>query len=445
MMFRIFSISLFLMAACTNSQSGSASPQSPSSDISKDATHSGFVLRHALKSSHPSYEGLVMTGYQGWFNTPDDGAGRDWNHYEKGQTFMPGTCSIDAWPDVSEYEVTYESPFYFADGSVARLFSSYDRSTTFLHFEWMCKYGIDGAFMQRFVQTIKNEKGKLHTDVVLDNALDAAVAYNRAICIMYDLSGMNAEDADRVIEDWKYLVDEMKVTSRPSNPYLYHRGRPLVAVWGVGFGDGRNYGYDEIRRLLDFFKNDPTYGGCSVLLGVPARWRELGADTDADPQLHEVIRQCDLVLPWLVGRYSSETVFRNNFCPIIAGDLAWCQSEGIDYVPVVWPGFSWYNLKYPELETATLNQIPRDEGRFFWAQISENIRMGARMLYYAMFDEIDEGTAIFKITNDPPVGASPFIDNDGMPSDWYLRLSGAGGRMLRQEIPFSETIPITVD
>jgi hypothetical protein len=64
------------------------------------------------------------------------------------------------------------------------------------------------------------------------------------------------------------------------------------------------------------------------------------------------------------------------------------------------------------------------------------------MLYYAMFDEIDEGTAIFKIENNPPVGKSVFVGNEGLPSDHYLWLSGLGAKMLRKEIPLSATFPV---
>jgi hypothetical protein len=42
-----------------------------------------------------SYKGLVMAGYQGWFNTPEDGASRDWKHYQGKQGFKPGSCNID--------------------------------------------------------------------------------------------------------------------------------------------------------------------------------------------------------------------------------------------------------------------------------------------------------------------------------------------------------------
>ena len=41
------------------------------------------------------------------------------------------------------------------------------------------------------------------------------------------------------------------------------------------------------------------------------------------------------------------------------------------------------------------------------------------MAYVAMFDEVDEGTAIFKVTNWPP-RPGRFMTFDGLPSDWYF-------------------------
>jgi len=59
-----------------------------------------------------------------------------------------------------------------------------------------------------------------------------------------------------------------------------------------------------------------------------------------------------------------------------------------------------------------------------------------------MFDEVDEATAIFKCTNDPPVGEGvSFLTYEGLPSDFYLRLTGLGGQLLRDEIEASDSIP----
>ena len=64
------------------------------------------------------------------------------------------------------------------------------------------------------------------------------------------------------------------------------------------------------------------------------------------------------------------------------------------------------------------------------------------MLYIAMFDEIDEGTAIFKCTDTPPVTKiSQFIGMDGKPSDHYLWLTGKATQMLRKEIPLTKKMP----
>lgn len=65
------------------------------------------------------------------------------------------------------------------------------------------------------------------------------------------------------------------------------------------------------------------------------------------------------------------------------------------------------------------------------------------MIYIAMFDEMDEGTAIFKTSNNPPVGPSKFERFESeIPSDYYLYLTGIAAKMLKKEIPFQESIPL---
>ena len=46
--------------------------------------------------------------------------------------------------------------------------------------------------------------------------------------------------------------------------------------------------------------------------------------------------------------------------------------------------------------------------------------------------EVDEATAIFKCSNNPPTsGGAKFLTLDGLPSDFYLRLTGEAGKLLR--------------
>ena len=145
--------------------------------------------KHSNTSDFPTYKGLVMAGYQGWFNAPEDGANRGWFHYASRGKFQPGDAKIDCWPDVTEYKKTYKTPFLHADSSVAYVFSSYDASSVNLHFKWMQQYGVDGVFVQRFVTNIKSANSLHHNNTVLHNALDAAEKYHRAIAVMYDFSG----------------------------------------------------------------------------------------------------------------------------------------------------------------------------------------------------------------------------------------------------------------
>ena len=371
-----------------------------------------------------SIRNLVMAGYQGWFNTPEDGAGLGWKHFEKEKEFKPGRCTIDLWPDVSEYEKTYETAFKLPDETPAKVFSSYDASTTDLHFKWMKQYGIDGVFMQRFVVSIRNQKGKDNYNKILNNAVLSAEKYDRAICLMYDLSGMEAGEEDILIRDWKELCEKYKLVSRNNNHYVYHHGKPLVAVWGIGFNDRRKYGYEQVKKIIDFLKSE----GCSILVGVPTHWRTLTIDAVSDTRLLELVKQADIVHPWLVGRFDNHTY--EPYRKSIEEDIKWCKANGKDYMPVLFPGFSWHNMK----KDAPQNMIPRLGGRFFWKQVKGAVDAGAESLYLAMFDEIDEGTAFLKCTNTPPVGESSFITYEGEAPDHYLWLAGEAAKYLRGEL-----------
>lgn len=399
--------------------------------VCPDAIYNNYVSLADLPVYNPespgynSYKGLAMAGYQGWFSAEGDGEDRGFHHYgRKKDGFRPGACTIDMWPDVSEYKKTYSTEFTMPDGSAAKVFSPADLSTVDTHFRWMREYGLDGVFMQRFVTDLKDTKNLRHNNRVFDNAIRSARKYGRAICVMYDLSGMKSPDTDVLVKDIDSLAVAYGLLHRAAIPnYLYHNGRPLVAVWGAGFNDNRRYDTNDVDKIVDALKSR----GFSIMLGVPAYWRELGNDTEDNRTLHDVIGKCDIVMPWFVGRYDGRSY--DSFKKLIPCDMEWCRERGVDYVPLVFPGFSWKNMKGPET-----TQIDRESGRFFQRQIDGALGYGAEMLYIAMFDEIDEATAIFKCAKEVPVAenGSVFVPIDcDIDNDFYLKAAGDAARRLK--------------
>ncbi len=372
-------------------------------------------------------KGSVVAGYQGWFGAEGDGSGLGWKHYG-GKNLGPGRCSFDLWPDMSELTTEEKFPTRFAnaDGSAAALFSSYHPRTVDRHFKWMADYGIDGAMLQRFGVTLKSPQSFDFGTTVMQNVRNGAANHGRSWAMMYDLSGMKAEDVLPVISaDWQRLVEKAGILR--DTGYLHHDGKPLVAVWGIGFNDKRAYGLAECEQLIDFLKAQ----GNAVMLGIPYYWRDLNRDSVADPALHRLLAKADIISPWSIGRYRSSDAVAKNLPSRLAGDIVWTKENKVDYLPVVFPGFSWRNLEKGRGRDAPLNAIPREGGRFLWQQAVEAKRAGAEMIYVAMFDEVDEGTAILKATNQPPVGESSFITYEEFPADHYLWLTGEIGKMLR--------------
>lgn len=433
------------------------------------------------RDSYDTYEGLIMAGYQGWFCAgKSDCAHSSFYHYQgESSSFRPGPLrnTIDLWPDVSEYEVTYEAPeFQTPDGKNARVYSAYDKSSVLLHFKWMKEYGIDGVFMQRFLTETCNNKasGITHFDKVLDNAMEASNKYKRAISIMYDLSGCNQSSIENMVSDAKILYDKYSLGTRNKQQYyLYENGKPLLAIWGVGFA-GRTYDQylpDAVRRLKEI--------GFSIMLGVPTYWRTGSSDTYIKGSkeyeiLMDLIEQSDVIMPWFVGRYTPASY--SGFTPNIAADIKWANEHGVKYAPLCYPGYADRNM-HPANSV-----MDRSRGKFYWNQLSYCISAGAKMIYVAMFDEIDEGTAIFKVMkkknvpdNTPSssyyvnyiggaystsssqktgLSGNDFskkaedlgvefqgIEND-LPTDHYLWLTGVARSMLRGSTPLSKDLPI---
>jgi hypothetical protein len=385
-----------------------------------------------------SLKGKILCGYQGWFRCPGDASGMGWIHWSRdSRRITPRSLTFEMWPDLTGFTASerFAAPgFTDPDGQQAELFSSDHPSTVLRHFEWMRDYGIDGVWLQHFVVDLPGgpSQDRFASRVrVLDHVRKAASQTGRAWAITFDVSGM---PRDRIFEtltrEWRRLV-ESGVTSDPR--YIHQDGKPVVQVWGYYHGKGDDRISPELaNRLTDFFR-EPDHAAYLVG-GGDWNWRR-----HAEPDFKAALGRLDGFAPWNVGNYARDAKGnRHATTSYWQADKEECERNGKLWLPVVYPGFAWTNLKGPAGSNAT---IPRDKGRFLWEQFHELARLGADSVFVAMFDEVDEGTAIFKVTNSPPTQAH-FEGYEGMPSDWYLRLVGEGGRMLRKERPISAEIPI---
>ncbi len=402
--------------------------------IAKMKPYDGPVVTDVDRST---VNGKVMAGYQGWFRAPGDGSGRGWVHWGGPGGFRPGSTSVDMWPDVSEldHDEKYATAFRHADGSTAYVFSSMNKKTVVRHFAWMKEAGIDGVFLQRFFAYLSDPIHVYGGYRVIENVREGANTHGRTWAMMYDFSGCRGdEEAFEVFKtEWMRLVDHMKIGRDPNDKaYQHHNGKPLVSLWGLF--ENRPNMPDFFLKVIDFLQNDPNYGGYSVKIGIENNWRT-GESPEYD-KIRKAVAKADIVSPWTPGRYrdleSAERFIRTRHIP----DMEWANQNDVDFMPVLFPGFSWGNLK-----GTGFNAIPRLQGHFFWRQVYENINAGAQMIYLAMFDEVDEGTAFFKVSNDPPVGESPFLGYEGLPSDHYMWLAGKARKALNQQIPLVNTPP----
>lgn len=269
--------------------------------------------------------------------------------------------------------------------------------------------------------------------------------------------------------------------------------KPLLAFWGFGFTE--HFDQWEPDQVIDYlgstFRNttleqdgSPSKYNALIFGGIPTYWRTLTQDSKTDPGWLRVYGFFDIISPWLVGRVESDDGIYNYAENTLKLDLEYLSNlngpdQGFNqsFVPVVFPGMSWGNLQVQSTWDNVYNQIPRRGGNHIRTQISEYVRVfsevssttssGAGLspsFYGAMFDEVNEGTAWYKVVSNrnggdavntrDPVGeinsatttASTvtlkqggvryiYLDEDGypnLPSDYYLQLAGNITRDLRR-------------
>ncbi|MEU7791549.1 discoidin domain-containing protein [Amycolatopsis sp. NPDC049159] len=376
----------------------------------------------AAASAPGDVVGKITVGYQGWFACAGDGAPIGaWWHWSQnwGQPPSPGNNVIKAWPDVREYTRTYPTAYgNLGNGAPATLFSSYDQQTVDTHFLWMQQNGCDTAALQRFNP---NSSEGATRDAMAAKVRAAAEAHGRKFYVMYDVTGW-ANMQPELKTDWT-----AKMSAHTASPaYARQNGKPVVCVWGFGYDDA-NHPWDASTCLdvVRWFKAQ----GCYVIGGVPREWRT--SDGGSRPGFGDVYRAFDMLSPWMVGAIGDAAGSDRAYENLTVPDLADCAAHGIDYQPCVLPG--------------DVSGRQRAHGDFMWRQFYNVVRAGAQAVYISMFDEYGEGNQIAKTAENASMSPAGLLalDEDGTAcsSDYYLRLTADGGRMLKGQLPLSAVRP----
>jgi curved DNA-binding protein CbpA len=289
----------------------------------------------------------------------------------------------------------------------------------------MQDYGIDAVAVQRFVSVLSDPKQKRRADNLLKNVMLAAQATQRGFFVVYDISGANPNTViNDIRQDWRYLLNEIKVTE--NSAYLKDKTKSILELWGFGFTDrpGSPDAVFDLQQDLKNAKNPVTLVG-----GVPTYWRTLSGDSKSQIGWDKVYRNYDVLSPWAVGRFGDNYGADQFIKKIVIPDLIETQRLGLAYLPVIFPGFSWHNLMINRHNPskAILNQIPRRCGQFLQRQIDNLLKLKVSSIYVAMFDEVDEATAVFPVETVsgglPAEAKMVYLNQDGcdLASDWYLQ------------------------
>jgi hypothetical protein len=396
------------------------------SGCSEDFVVEKNIEKEVLKlrsTSSSDVVGALTVGYQGWFSCQGDGSPiNQWTHWSSSGQPAPGNQTFELWPDMRDYSTGYQTGYgNLGNGDPAKLFSSYDTQVIDTHFKWMSDYWIDCIALWRFGVEFSDPSRKAQRDGIALKIKNATEEFGKKFYIMYDISGWTNFQTE-IKTDWtNTIVGDLNLTS--SNAYAKQGTKPVVGFWGVGVS-GRPGNVDSWLDVINWFKNQ----GCYVIVGTRHDWR-------SDLLLRQAINAANMVSPWTIGVYTNINQV-DDYAAIMEGDKNYCIQHNLDYQPVVFPGFAWSNWN-----GGSQNMIPRMHGDFMWRQFAQVRNKDIPSVFVSMFDEFDEATAIAKAAEDnsmiPQDQYFLTLNADGVhvSSDFYLRLTGDGGRMVRKQAP----------
>lgn len=387
-------------------------------------------------------QGKGVAGYQAWFHATDIRTDTGWGHWSNSGN-LPAADNVhtEMYPYTADYTdngaTLYQSGLGDLDnGDPALLFNSTDKEIIDTHFEWMKEYDIDGAAIQRFYSSTSPIRSTAEN--LLQTIQKSAEKHGRIFYVMYDFSGTADKDTDTFLRtvklDFIYSAEMSGVVS--SQNYAHADGKPVVCLWGISGDPESGYCYgDRAATLIEWFQSRGYY----VIGGTPDNQYHTRSDEALTP-----FTKLDMISPWTVGRYDNHS-YNSWLYSAVSNDMDFCEEYDIDYQPVIFSGFAWTNMG----NNGTINDFPRDAGQFLWDQayVLKN-DFNINTVYFAMFDEYDEATAIMKAASDyfeiPTDQYFLTLSADGwwLSNDYYLRAAGAVIDMMQGKTELRDTIDI---
>jgi len=295
----------------------------------------------------------------------------------------------------------------YTNGKKLRLYENARKGVVDLHFKWMQDYGLDGIFLQRFGSTG-------HNNQILSQVDAAAEKYGRIYAVEWDIGQRTDHSWDKKLkDDYSKNIKKYVHNSR----YIKEKGKPVVVIFGIGLISHEFATASSAKALIQWLQGQGLY----VIGSGPYYWRT--GSKDASSGFQSVHAQFDAIMPWSVGRYNDASHFARQQ-PLIEADVEETSKRGQDYAPIAYAGYSYR-------DTGKFNQIKRSGGTFLQSQIDYYLKLkGATFFNIAMFDEVQEGTAMYKFAanmEESCQGAqwlTADIDGVKLSSDHYLKMAG---------------------